>query len=837
MPTIQEELRDAVLKKLEVFPDIKEILEDDLNIIFNKNLTSMLDEGDHQGKKLKPITFKSLEFKGLFKEGVDVVSEIEKLQLLDIRTLHNFLSRPKGKNETTYDFFSVFLGYSGWLDFRSRYLNQKGANSSKEQSVITPKELTDSETEISIVGTTTINENFVNRIKSGQTYTKEEFYTAKQNDDCQWFGIASDYDVVRLKYDRIKQVIEESIYEDRTYKVAAIIHGDGGCGKSTILRRLAIDFHQKDFQVIWLNDTFFDDFVLTGLHQIERNPSVKFLLIIEDWYRTVSHSSYIHRFLDVAKSNRLRNIRIVVGDRVIDGNLYKKQVLRGSTFLLDSSENEYLLTEIIKKHNDWSSFYKRPLAIHESFRSSSLFVLLFIIASAYDQKIKSIDLREPEKAFQNIINSDFKRLAKRHLGLAKALYDTALIYSTYRATISYNAFLLLADNFFPDRASIRYQNLNLNCEELRLLRKYIHLSMPTKGNAHHLVKFNHDLLVIPGLINVEYDKWDGLNDMTKYELLELFTTIGDRYTSSVFLSKMLENEPHFFANENEKLAYINRLIERGNWHQGYLMNFIRLDLDRELFVEYANKIFDEGIYSNFFWLHYLKQRPIDLTLKTKLIELLFKNQKVNNRVPILLHFQKDQRIKQLAKTIIQKASVNSEINDLFVGACLDICYDPEVKRSFCIKLLQTEDVLEIVHPEIILLALKILKKHNTLKDFCETVFNENVDIDKTHNDIFIHCIKISDVTYSMQLFFERLLKPSNFALDIVNAALLVVSLKKCTDLDLKQHFSDWLLCLWAETPIVIGEDLLSSCIRYCSEKILKKIRALVTSIEVELSKT
>ena len=102
-------------------------------------------------------------------------------------------------------------------------------------------------------GAELINGDFKKRVTS-INFQFTDFYTAKQSNNCQWFGILKGWDVIRRDYDKIKSEVISSFSTSRQSKVAAVVHGSGGSGKSTLLRRLAIDFSETEINILWITD-------------------------------------------------------------------------------------------------------------------------------------------------------------------------------------------------------------------------------------------------------------------------------------------------------------------------------------------------------------------------------------------------------------------------------------------------------------------------------------------------------------------------------------------------------------------------------------------------------
>ena len=161
--------------------------------------------------------------------------------------IKGFFKPESGSNPKTLDFFTAFCKN------QQRQYGEKGLISISHS--IDPVSSKDIETEtLQILGATIINSEFIERIYKGKTFTMPEFYSAKQTDFCQWYGIIHKFDVVRNGYDTLKNVIIDSFIEEKHEKVTAIICGSGGSGKSTALRRTAFDLHKEPIHIVWVED-------------------------------------------------------------------------------------------------------------------------------------------------------------------------------------------------------------------------------------------------------------------------------------------------------------------------------------------------------------------------------------------------------------------------------------------------------------------------------------------------------------------------------------------------------------------------------------------------------
>ena len=185
-------------------------------------------------------------------------------------------------------------------------------------------------------------------------FTTADFYLAKKDDDCQWYGLTMTWDVERDLYSEIKAEAVASFREYRLAKITTLVYGRGGCGKSTLLRRLALDLTDEDFSVLWIKDKEIIKFSETGLRQLaEIYPHKKFLILIEDLYRIKQQAVNLKVIINGICSNQ--NVRLVVGDREMDDSCYQEHIHNPdkNKYQLTVKDNKQTLEEIFKKIPVW----------------------------------------------------------------------------------------------------------------------------------------------------------------------------------------------------------------------------------------------------------------------------------------------------------------------------------------------------------------------------------------------------------------------------------------------------------------------------------------------------
>ncbi len=554
-----------------------------------------------------------------------------------------------------------------------------------------------------ILGATIVDQGFINTIKSGKTYTMSEFYGAKLN-NCQWYGIINNFDVIRNEYQNLKSAVIDSFNQDKDYKVSAWILGDGGSGKSTILKRLSHDLGcEESFNVVWVDDI--EEFIGQGFpiikQNIEKVHNQRFLIIIEDWYRMFDDKVLLGKKI-LEQIHKTENVRLVIGDRSSVSKTYEKY---GNDFeiLLSSDENKEIIKKIIEKYPNWKHSAERLFKTEESYQST-LFLLLFILAriTPNESDKPSFNFSDPQIVFRNIIKSDLKSIPKKHIGLAKALYYWGCFYAQHKIHISYDTFLKLADFYNgKDNDEIRdlFSRWNMKDDVLDKLKIYINKSYRIdRFNTSDLVQFNHDILSDMGLSKLSFKKWDKFSDRIKIKLLHFITKKGDDYSASRFLQTMLQDESHLFNNFEDKLAFVKRLIEKGNQQPHYIYVLTGFSLDNQTLNEFAKLFWKKKIYSIIFWGSYFRRVENETVINTHISEIL----NITNLseydfdfICCLLEYteninERDRFVKEILKND-QSYTIHPKI----INSCLDYATD-DVKQIFLRKTID-DDNWEVIN--------------------------------------------------------------------------------------------------------------------------------------------
>jgi ABC-type cobalamin/Fe3+-siderophores transport system ATPase subunit len=432
---------------------------------------------------------------------------------------------------------------------------------------------------VHVEGAIVINRQFlkdIQRIALKQRYEAEDFYLAKQYENCQWYGILNNWDIERNVYKKLIEELKKSFSDEfRQPKIIALILGRGGSGKTTLLRRVAVDSVQSDFCTLWINDKEISKFYEKGINDLGHYSKTKFLILIEDWYRIKQNTAYAKEIID--NLCNYSNVRILIGDRTLDNSVSREHIFNPDENIVELkvNENKKTIAEILKKVPQWKETSESVLTIDNDY-NSTLYLILWVIARIRQDKNGSIIKNTIKKEglsghFQTIVESDLRIIAKHYPGFAKALYYYGSIYSEYRIYFGLSTFLKIADEFNEKEIDNR---LAFVSKEIKpILNIYINTTKGLFKSAGDLslVAFNHDILTDEGLSKAQIAEWHKFDESILLQILPIIIKNGDGFSASnYFFTTLNKTNTQYFPNE-DRLKYLNALVfDKKN--RGYYLN-------------------------------------------------------------------------------------------------------------------------------------------------------------------------------------------------------------------------------------------------------------------------
>lgn len=479
----------------------------------------------------------------------------------------------------------------------------------------------------SIPGAQWISDDFLNEeLKRGQgeRFQPINFYSG--NSFAQWYGILNNWDAPRQHYKGICQAITSS-YTDKygDMPVAAIVRGDGGTGKSVLLRRIAVDL-RDNYTVYWIADNAEDFLQNEWVYDIENNPNEKYLLVLEDWYRNFSKpDDRVTANKLIQKVKNKQNVRLLIGDRFSTQVYYPKS----KHFDLRNTENDSLLSHIIFQIPEWK--YRLSEEQKSRILKTGLFQLLFVYQHADSSEVSPRSINY----FLEIIQSDYNELIQNgntfYRGIAHALYIYANLYADYSIMLSSEAIVILAEFYSETK---RPFGLKQNAEELRndpIVKRYLDIISSSKGDRYiSYTKFLHDTLADEGWKHIEVDcrmKFGFADSII--EIIEALKREGSKEDLSTLFSIVVDIAPSLLSKENV-ISICDFLIENRTYSSNYIKTMFLnpiLELGIEQRVNYIYQINsfsknNEGLWHYITkWLQKAVSNKKQLTILNKLVEL------------------------------------------------------------------------------------------------------------------------------------------------------------------------------------------------------------------------
>ena len=462
----------------------------------------------------------------------------------------------------------------------------------------------------SIKGTTLINNSFFQRIKK-MNFTITDFFTSNMDVNCQWYGIVNSFDVPRQELQDLIKISKTTFKTPRVLKISAIIYGDSGVGKSTLLRRLSFELKNETFKTLWLNKNELSIFLKEGLNVIETDFENNYLIIIEAIDVDLETMSVLLKRIE-----NFTNVRVIISTNKIEGTPYYKYLInREHKYFINNDKNSEILSQILIKHPQWENI-RNEIIEKENSNNMALYLSLYIIARLNNEnKTTKIDLSDASTVFEKIIADDFRELYKAFPGLAKILFYLSSTYIEHKLIPLYDHFLLMGDvlNQNTEISEIFHDLNNGESHIHKILRSYIHTYKSPIDDRLYLF-FNHDYLVDSGISKMLYfiPELGVFDDIVKKKLLkDTFKNVeNDIYFSFSLLEFMIKKNIHVFRDDEEIFSYINKILESKEGKYYYSYFFELKELSDYLVRKCLNKLlFSKIRFSRYNWADFFIENP------------------------------------------------------------------------------------------------------------------------------------------------------------------------------------------------------------------------------------
>ncbi|MFT5691583.1 MAG: hypothetical protein ACI92E_000912 [Oceanicoccus sp.] len=357
-----------------------------------------------------------------------------------------------------------------------------------------------------------------------------QFFTGKVTGDWQWLGVYHGLAAERTcrpEIDRILETLFEKPFLDT--RIAALVYGEGGSGKSVLLRQIAIDHARHGVTSWWVENL--EAFINHDAKSISLNSHLRHLVFVEDWYRNMKDTSGAKFFNWLTKQH---NVLVIIGDRSFQSSIYGDYCYHGTEYQLLPSENRAILEHIATASVDYSSILEELGALHSLVDHASLFMILFVAATLLIDREEHVDIDLNDgviTAFQKIIGKNILALEKdvKYRGLGKSLNLLANIYAsdTPAYTLFEEDFFLKTAVYFGNNEELpkRMEMENYPPEVTALVYKKTRVSKSME--ISHFIAFNHDVLAEKGVVQAHSHNRElaTLLKLDNYYLVDLLKTL------------------------------------------------------------------------------------------------------------------------------------------------------------------------------------------------------------------------------------------------------------------------------------------------------------------------
>jgi hypothetical protein len=422
----------------------------------------------------------------------------------------------------------------------------------------------------------------------GMPFEFIHFYTYKDNNDLQWKGIAEELDIERNALVGLKSAAYQG-FENINCKVIAVLQGNVGTGKTTVLRRLAWDLEENgNFEILWIYSLVL---FVPELGEI-RNNGKRYLLIIDNWPDVEKDRTSKQAF--ISQINNANNVRVIIGDTFSKKRVYKKYVYGHNYLKVTNEENIKVIEGISEKVKEWrflkenlyfffnKEFYKAPLA------------LLLLVLESFSTIDDSANKKDFYAQLINIIHHVLNEIYNHYPGLAQTLYYWAHLQKKYNLQISHLSFFALAEHINGGKKPI----LRIG-EQETLVEMYLYLItikeiyVPGKRDVYYMAFY--DECIKDALTKIEDDIFR-FNEKVVFELLEGMVEIGDKaIATDLFVQIYNKNQ---FINNDYLISFAEEnlgIVTTASFIRLITANTILTDLFTKLDV-YSEEIIENRLF-------------------------------------------------------------------------------------------------------------------------------------------------------------------------------------------------------------------------------------------------
>jgi len=252
-------------------------------------------------------------------------------------------------------------------------------------------------------------------------------------------------------------------------------------------------------------------------------------------------------------------------------------------------DNQRLLDKVSAKVKDWEHNARQLKT--QKIAKAKPFHILFILSRWAEKNLQNIDAADFEAAFYDIIRDDIKRLDndRQIKGFANALIDFASIFVHRRTSLSQVTFLRLADKYnqnAEDKIDIfeNYKDSQPDSKNWGILRYYVSV-YANLYDRHQKLKEVILTFNKVDLAEAIVEEFGERFERRRKETINFIINDDSIFSASRLLYTVSRYDTLF--NNEEKIALVRKLIEKGNGHHAYASLLVCRDpvLDFETFED------------------------------------------------------------------------------------------------------------------------------------------------------------------------------------------------------------------------------------------------------------
>lgn len=397
-------------------------------------------------------------------------------------------------------------------------------------------------------GAELINQNFFERIKI-QKYTPTDFYLGRNDGMSQWFGVLMNWIYKPMLFQKLRIAILKNSC------ITGLI-GFSGAGKSIVMRSIALDFYLH-FETIWITDLriFFDHIKSRKFHDAKN-----YLFMVDEWALAKSSLEMNRSFFNYVIS--LDNVKLVICDNDFIDLEYPDYINPSNAFPIGFYDNKRILRKVYKLIPEWATVGSKLLSeIGQGHRP--VFLCIYAVAYHYYRNIDEdfLEGHIGKQYFEKIISDDMRSIYESdYKGISLALCYWAGIYTKIKRSITFDAFIKVADHYNPQKgiilSRVGIERFNARNPVIAVLVRYLRsTNVPILDFS--VLDFLDDTFV--EMLAQPFAKGLFFDETIILEFLDVLLAKGEISSAAEMYDAFANSEHQIFHNIKQEKSYVDRI--------------------------------------------------------------------------------------------------------------------------------------------------------------------------------------------------------------------------------------------------------------------------------------